>query len=60
MIRYEVDETNTVRAWNDELVQTEPFLLQPHHPDGTPFTDKADAEAWAAAWFAEFTASVTE
>lgn len=53
-IRYEVTEAKEVMAWNDELVQTEPFLYQPHYPDGSPFADTADAQAWAEAWYASF------
>jgi len=53
-IRYEVTEQNEVLAWDDELVQTEPFLYQPYYPDGSPFADKADAQAWADAWYAAF------
>lgn len=53
-IRYEVNADNAVLAWNDDLVQTEPFLFQPHYPDGTPFKDAADAQAWADAWYQFF------
>lgn len=53
-IRYEVTEANEILAWNDELEQTEPFLYQPHYPDGQPFADAADAQAWAEAWYASF------
>jgi len=53
-IRYEVTAQNEVLAWNDELEQTEPFLYQPHYPDGAPFVDAADAQAWADAWYASF------
>ena len=54
MIRYEVNDNNEVRAWNDELEQTEPFLYQPNYPDGTPFETKQQAEEWAARWYAHF------
>lgn len=54
-IRYEVNSDNAVLAWNDDLPQTEPFLFQPHYPDGTAFADAADAQTWADAWFASFT-----
>ena len=56
-IRYEV-KNKTVYAWNDELVQSEPFLYQPHHPDGTPFASDEEAQAWADAWYLEFTTPV--
>lgn len=55
MINYEVNKNNEVMAWNDELEQTEPFLYQPHYPDGTPFENKEAAEEWAALWYAHFT-----
>ena len=53
-IRYEVINKE-VFAWNDELEQTEPFLHQPHHPDGTPFESDEEAQAWADKWYYEFT-----
>jgi hypothetical protein len=53
-IRYEVNDNNEVVAWNDELEQTEPFLYQPQHPDGTPFETKEAAQAWADQWYYEF------
>jgi len=53
-IRYEVTAQNEVLAWNDELEQTEPFLYQPCYPNGSPFADTADAQAWAEAWYAAF------
>lgn len=55
MIRYKVTQKNEVLAWNDELEQTEPFMYQPNYPDGTAFATKADAEEWAARWYAYFT-----
>jgi hypothetical protein len=53
-IRYEVTAQNEVLAWNDELEQTEPFLYQPYYPNGEPFADTADAQAWADTWYAAF------
>lgn len=41
---YTVDETNTVRIFDG--VNEEPFILQPHHPDGSEFTTET-ADAWA-------------
>lgn len=42
--RYEIDETNTLRVWNDE--QAAPFLLQPTYPNGDEWTVE-QATAWA-------------
>lgn len=53
-IRYEVNDNNEVKAWNDELTQTEPFLYQPHYPSGTPFESKQAAQDWADQWYYEF------
>jgi hypothetical protein len=52
-VYYQIDEVSTVRAWIGD--QTEPFLLQPQYPDGTPFETKEKAEEWAARWYAHFT-----
>lgn len=50
--RYEIDESNAIRAWDDgnpdELGR--PFLLQPEWPDGTPWANKEEATAWAEAF----------
>jgi hypothetical protein len=50
----EIDEANTIRIYDTQNPNENgaPFFLQPHHEDGTPFTDRADAEAWAAAFIA--------
>ena len=50
----EIDETNTIRIFDTQNPNENgaPFFLQPHHEDGTPFTDRADAEAWAEAFIA--------
>ena len=48
--RYEIDETNAVRIWDDNVVRENgnpPMIFQPDHPNGTPFADAAAAEAWA-------------
>lgn len=55
MITYEVNDSNEVLAWNTESNQSEPFLFQPHYPNGVPFGSKEDAQAWAEAWYAHFT-----
>lgn len=50
---YEISEQNEVRAWIDG--QEEPFMYQPHYPDGTPFETREQAEQWASAWYSHFT-----
>ena len=47
--RYEVDELNAVRIWDDENSANEglPFIYQPHWPDSTAWQSKEQAEAWA-------------
>lgn len=54
MASYEVNENNEVYGWPTEDKSGAPFLYQPHHPNGTPFADRADAEAWAEKWLYEF------
>ena len=46
--RYEIDELNAVRIWNDDNPYEDdaPFFYQPNKPDGNPWIDKAEAEAW--------------
>jgi hypothetical protein len=51
-MRYEIKD-NAVYGYAEG--QTEPFLYQPNHPDGSAWADDADAEAWAAAWLAHMT-----
>jgi hypothetical protein len=45
---YEIDETNTIRVWNEEVPDElgRPFLLQPDYPDGRPWESRDAAEAW--------------
>ena len=43
-ITYTVDESNTVKIFDG--INEEPFILQPHHPDGSEFTSET-ATAWA-------------
>lgn len=50
-MRYEIDENNAITMWQDGA--DTPFIYQPDYPDTTPFTDRADAEAWAQAKIAE-------
>lgn len=54
-IRYEVNDNKEVRAWDDTLPQTEPFLFQPRYPSGVEFESKEAAEAWAALWLLHMT-----
>lgn len=44
-MRYEIDETNAIRVYNDG--ETVPFCFQPDWPDTTPWADRAEAENWA-------------
>ncbi len=44
-MRYEVDKNNIIRMWDD--VNEEPFLYQPHYPNGDTFDTKEEAEKWA-------------
>jgi hypothetical protein len=44
-MRYEVDKDNIVHMWDD--VNPEPFLFQPHYPNGDSFDTKEEAETWA-------------
>jgi len=46
---YKVDEKNQVRVWNTENPNEKnlPFIYQPVWPDGTPFENKEQAEAYA-------------
>ena len=60
--RYEIDEKNAIRMWDDENpTQTgAPFLYQPDRPDVVPWADRAEAEAWAEALIVEMTAPAPE
>ena len=53
--RYEIDEQNAVRVWDDEnpTENGAPFFYQPDRPDGLPWADRAEAEAWAEAFIEE-------
>ena len=60
--RYEIDEKNAIRMWDDEN-PTEtgaPFLYQPDRPDVVPWADRAEAEAWAEALIVEMTTPAPE
>lgn len=44
--RYTIND-KVISAWNTEHTwQPEPFLLQPEHPDGTPWASEAEAQQW--------------
>ena len=47
--RYEIDDQNIVRVWDDENPNESgaPFFYQPYHPEGRPWVDRAEAQAWA-------------
>lgn len=54
---YTVDETNTVRIFDE--ANAEPFILQPHHPDGTEFTAET-AASWAEGFIQDWHAQQAE
>lgn len=62
MDRYQidVDQANTVRIWDNENPNEfgAPFILQPDHPDGRPWQDQTEAEAWAQRLISELEPSV--
>ena len=49
-MRFTIDENNAV--WGYEPTQPVAILFQPNWPDGTPFTNEADARVFAEAWLA--------
>ena len=58
--RYEIDGQNVVRVWDDENPNEKgaPFFLQDVHPDGRPWVDRAEAQAWLDAFIARLLAPV--
>lgn len=56
--RYEIDEHNAVRVWDDGNPNENgaPFQLQDIHPDGRPWVSRAEAQAWLDAFIAELLA----
>ena len=52
---YKIDDENAVKVWDSENPNEEnaPFFFQPDQPDGIPWANKAEAEAWAIAFIAE-------
>jgi hypothetical protein len=60
--RYEIDDANAVRVWDDEN-PTEtgaPFFYQPDRPNATPWADRAEAQAWVDAFIADLLAPAPE
>jgi hypothetical protein len=51
-MRYEIDESNTVRLFNDS--EQIPFQVQPHYPNGDTFDTMSEAENWAKLAIAAF------
>jgi hypothetical protein len=45
---YEINESNEIRVWDTQNPNelNAPFFLQPDWPNGTPWTDTAEATAW--------------
>lgn len=60
--RYEIDEANAVRIWNEENPTSTgaPFFYQPDHPDARPWVDRAEAQAWVDAFIADLLAPAPE
>jgi hypothetical protein len=60
--KYEIDEQNTVRIWDIEVVNenNEPFLLQPYYPNSIPWESKEAAENWAINYINELLNPVLE
>ena len=44
-MRYEIDENNTVKIYDD--INDEPFWSQPSYPNGDSFDSVEEATAWA-------------
>jgi hypothetical protein len=53
--RYEIDELNAVRIWDDNVSNNgnHPMIFQPDYPDGKPFEDAAAAEAWVVSYLTD-------
>jgi hypothetical protein len=60
--RYELDDQNIVRIWDDENPNENgaPFFYQPDHPDARPWADRAEAQAWVDAFIAYLLAPAPE
>jgi len=50
--RYEINDQNIIRVWDDENSNETgaPFFLQPDHPDGRQWVNRAEAQAWVDAF----------
>lgn len=46
MAYYEIDDELSVRIWDSEEKATDPYIYQPHNPDGSPWLARAEAEGW--------------
>lgn len=55
--RIDIDETNAVRIYNDEVPDSPPFIYQPDRPEATPWADRAEAQAWADKFVEELIAN---
>lgn len=51
-ITYTIDENNAVSIFDG--INPEPFIYQPHYPDGSEFTTET-AQAWAEEFIIEWT-----
>jgi len=60
--RYEINEINEVRIWDDENPNENgaPFFYQPDRPNATPWADRAEAQAWVDAFIADLLAPAPE
>lgn len=49
---YEIDTNNAIKMWDSENPNENdaPFLFQPDWPNGTPWANKKQADAWAKAF----------
>jgi len=56
-ITYTIDSDNAIRIFDG--VNPEPFIFQPHHPDGAEFTAET-AETWAEEFIVEWNARQAE
>lgn len=43
---YNLSEDNVVKIYSES--QTEPVIIQPNWPNGTPWASASEAESWAA------------
>lgn len=59
---YDIDELNQIRVWDtlNPNQNNAPFFFQPHWPDETPWTDKAEATAWVNLFIESLTSPLSE